>query len=68
MDEEKVVAAIEAAHSVETAPLFYNNEQALRNVSRNAYSSCIEEFSEIQELPSGTGYTDVVYLPKKGYS
>lgn len=66
MDEEKVAAAIEAAHSAATAPLFYNNEQALRNVIRNAYISCIEEFSEIQELPSGTGYADVVYLPKKG--
>lgn len=68
MDQEKVAAAIEAAHSAATAPLFYNNEQVLRNVICNAYISCIEEFSEIQELPSGTGYTDVVYLPKKGYS
>lgn len=43
-----------------------SNEQALRNVICNAYISCIEEFSEIHELSSGTGDTDVVYLPKKG--
>lgn len=35
-------------------------------VIRFAYISCIEQFQEIQELPSGTGYADIVYLPKKG--
>ena len=48
-----------------TAPTFYNNEQALRSIIRFAYISSIEEYSEIQELPSGIGYADVVYLPKK---
>ncbi len=65
MDGEKVAAAIEKIHSAQTAPLFYNNEQALRSVIRFAYISCIGEYKEIQELPSGTGYADVVYLPKK---
>ncbi len=51
-----------------TAPIFYNNEQALRSVIRFAYISCMEQFKEIQELPSGTGYADVAYLPKKGSS
>lgn len=65
MDEEKVANAIEKAHNAATAPNFYNNEQALRSVIRFAYISCIDEFSEIQELPSGKGYADVVFLPKK---
>lgn len=65
MEEEKVAAAIERAHSVSTAPVFYNNEQALRSVIRFAYISCVEEFKDIQELPSGIGYADIVYLPKK---
>jgi hypothetical protein len=30
-----------------------------------AYISCIDEFLRIEELPSGKGYADVVYLPKK---
>jgi hypothetical protein len=66
MDTETVGKAIEEVHCVGTAPLFYNDEQALRSVIRFAYISCIDEFLRIEELPSGTGYADVVYLPKKG--
>jgi hypothetical protein len=65
MDSERVANAIEEAHSEGTAPLFYNDEQALRSVIRFAYISCIDEYLRIEELPSGTGYADVVYLPKK---
>ena len=28
--------------------------------------SCIDEFMRIEELASGIGYADVVYIPKKG--
>jgi hypothetical protein len=66
MDSEIVANAIEEAHSAGTAPLYYNDEQALRSVIRFAYISCIDEFLRIEELPSGIGYADVVYLPKKG--
>jgi hypothetical protein len=65
MDSETVATAIEEAHSAGTAPLFYNDEQALRSVIRFAYISCIDEFLRIEELPSGIGYADVVYLPRK---
>lgn len=65
MDAESVAAAIEKAHNASTAPTSYNNEQTLRSVIRFAYISCIEEYMEIQELPSGKGYADVVYLPRK---
>lgn len=66
LDGEKVAGAIEKMHSASTAPIFYNNEQALRSVIRLAFISCMEQFREIQELPSGNGYADMVYLPKKG--
>jgi hypothetical protein len=66
MDAETVADAIEKAHSEGTAPLFYNDEQALRSVIRFAYVTCIDEFVRIEELLSGHGYADVVYLPKKG--
>lgn len=68
MNNEKVAAALQEAHSMGTAPLFYNNEQALRSVIRFAYLNAVDAFQEIQELPSGTGYADVVYLPKRGSS
>jgi hypothetical protein len=65
MDNQTVAEAIEEAHSAGTAPLYYNDEQALRSVIRFAYISCIDEFLRIEELPTGHGYADVVYLPKK---
>jgi hypothetical protein len=63
-----VADAIEKAHTEGCAPLFYNNEQALRSVIRFAYISSVDEFLRIEEIPSGRGYADVVYLPKKGSS
>jgi hypothetical protein len=65
-DEEAVAEALEVAHSAGTAPLFYNDEQALRSVIRFAYISCVDEYMRIEELPTGIGYADVVYIPKKG--
>jgi hypothetical protein len=66
MDSETVANAIEEAHSAGTAPLFYNDEQALQSIIRFAYISCVDEFLRVEELPTGIGYADVVYLPKKG--
>lgn len=65
MDVNAVAETIEGIHSSQTAPLFYNHEQALRNVIRMGYLICIDEYQEIQELPSGTGYADIVFIPKK---
>jgi hypothetical protein len=68
MDEEAVATTLEQAHNIGTAPLFYNNEQALRSVIRFAYISCIDEYLRIEELLTGIGYADVVFLPKKDSS
>jgi hypothetical protein len=66
MEEETVAQTLEEAHSAGCAPLFYNDEQALRSTIRFAYISCVDEYLRIEELPTGFGYADVVYLPKKG--
>lgn len=68
MDSQKVADKIAYIHQISVAPNFYNNEQALRSVIRFAYICCIDEFKEIQELSSGHGYADIVYLPKKNSS
>lgn len=65
MNETAVAAAIQEAHNIGTAPTFYNNEQSLRSVIRFAYISCVDSYQLIEELPSGTGYADIVFLPKK---
>lgn len=68
MDERALEEAIEEAHKAGTTPTFYNNGQALRSVIRLAYLSCVEHFFRMEELPSGHGYADVVYFPKKASS
>lgn len=64
-EEDVVAEIIEEAHKAGTAPAFYNNEQALRSVIRFAYISCVDEYLKIEELPSGHGYADIVFLPKR---
>lgn len=63
---DAVAEAIEKVHREETSPIFYNNEQALRSVIKLAYFSYRDHYVEMEELPSGTGYVDIAYLPKKG--
>lgn len=62
---DAVAAQIEKIHSEETAILFYNNEQALRSVIKLAYFSYKDYYIKFEELPSGDGYADIVYFPKK---
>lgn len=60
-----VAAQIEKIHAEETAILYYNNEQALRSVIKLAYFSYKDHYLKFEELPSGQGYADIVYFPKK---
>jgi len=62
---DAVAAQVEKIHAEETAPLFYNNEQALRSVIKLAYFSYKDYYLKFEELPSGDGYADIVYFPKK---
>lgn len=65
MNADAVAAQIEKIHTELTAPLHYNNEQSLRSVIHIAYYSYPEYFVKFEELPSGNGYADIVYLPKR---
>ena len=56
---------IEEVHSANTSPNFYNNEQALRSIIQLAYISSMDDYVTIQELPSGIGYADLLFLPRK---
>lgn len=68
MNEEAAAAAIEEAHKATAMPLTYNSEESLRSTIRFAYLSCVDEFIKIEELPSGHGYADLVFIPKKSSS
>ena len=45
--------------------MFYNNEQALRYVIKFAYIICIDYYLKVEELPTGKGIADVVFIPKR---
>ncbi|MCM1044948.1 MAG: ATP-binding protein [Candidatus Gastranaerophilales bacterium] len=64
-NEEAVVKAIEEIRNTQYAPTFYNDEQALRYVIKFAYIAAVDQYLKIEELPSGKGIADVVYLPKR---
>jgi hypothetical protein len=66
MDEVAVAKGFARVHERDTSPLFYNNEQALRAVVKSAYIAAADHYATIEELPSGRGLADVVYLPKRG--
>ena len=64
-NEEAVAAQIEKIHREETSPLHYNREDSLRSVIKLAYYTYRDHYLQWEELPSGEGYADIVYLPKK---
>ena len=62
---QAVASQIQKIHAEETAILYYNNEQALRSVIKLAYFSYKDHYLKFEELPSGRGYADIVYFPKR---
>ena len=62
---EKVAERIQKIHQEESAILFYNSEQALRAVIKLAYFTYRDHYIRMEELPSGQGYADIVFLPKR---
>lgn len=60
-----VAKAIAEVHDSEYAPTYYSNEQSLRYVVKMAYISCVDQYAKVEELPSGHGIADVVFLPKR---
>ncbi len=65
MNGEAVAAQIEKIHREETLPLHYNREESLRSVIKLAYCTYKDHYLQFEELPSGDGYADIVYLPKQ---
>ena len=64
-DARAVAETIAMVHDSNYAPQFYNDEQALRATVRYAYITCVDQYIRIEELPSGHGCADLVYIPKR---
>lgn len=67
-NETAVAETIERVRETNYAPMFYNNEQSLRYVIKFAYIICIDYYMKVEELPTGKGIADVVFIPKRDTS
>lgn len=67
LDSKAVADGVEAIHSETASILKYNDEHSLACTILMAYYSAKAYYlNPIMELPSGKGFADVVYLPKRG--
>lgn len=64
MDEETVAKGIEAAHQ-EMSILQYNDENALSYTVGLAFYYAREFYTIIRELPTGKGFADICFIPRK---
>lgn len=64
-DAETVANAVDEVHMSNTSVLNYNDENALSCVITLAYYNAINDYTLVREMPSGRGYADIVFLPRK---
>lgn len=64
-DEQAVAQAIDAAHDENTSVLSYNNENSLACVISLAYFSARNDYIITREMPSGKGFADMIFIPRK---
>lgn len=64
MDEEAVAKGIDQAHE-EISILKYNDENSLSCTIHLAFYFAKEYYTIIRELPTGKGFADVCFLPRK---
>ena len=62
-NEEAVAKALDAAHSMVTNPLTYNDEHCFQSAICLAYFYANTRYTLIKELPTGKGYADLVLIP-----
>lgn len=63
-DSDAVAAGIEESHMANASILKYNDENSLRCVVRLAYYHAMNEYIIIDEMPSGKGYADLMFIPR----
>lgn len=64
-NEENVAKGLDAVHTENTSILSYNNENSLSCVITLAYFSAQKDYTLIRELPTGNGFADIVFVPRK---
>ncbi len=65
-DENKVAEIVEEIHRQNTSVIAYNNELSLSVTLALAYYSARKQYEIIREFPSGDGFADLAFIPRKG--
>ena len=65
MDEQAVAQMIQEVHMKSSSSLIYKNEISLSSVIALAYYSACRDYTLVRELPTGNGFADMVFLPKR---
>ena len=60
---DEVAAAMSEIRQEQYAPQFYNSEQSLRAIIKYAYIAAVGQYVKIEEMPSGRGIADIVFIP-----
>lgn len=64
-DCDTVAKSIEQVHENTTSLIAYNDENSLSCVVRLAYYSADKDYVLLRELPTGKGFADIVFIPRK---
>ena len=64
-DAEAVARGVDAVHTDSTSILSYHDENSLSCVITLAYYSAKKDYMLIREFPTGRGYADMVFVPRK---
>lgn len=64
-DADTVARGIEKVHMANTSVLAYHNELSLSCVISLAYYSARKSYALVREFPSGKGFADIVFIPRR---
>lgn len=64
-DSKTVADGIESVHSENTSILTYNDENSLSCVISLAFYSARNSYIMVREMPTGKGFADIVFIPRK---
>ncbi len=67
-DAETVARIVEQTHQENTSIIKYNDENSLACIVTLSYYTAKNQYEIIRELPSGKGYADIAFLPRKNES
>ena len=65
-DSDTVAETLESVHQKNTSIIGYNNEMSLSVTLSLAYYSARNNYEIFRELPSGKGFADLTFIPRKG--